>query len=86
MGAISTKPKDGAAEPAKRERNNYLTQQETAAYLRLSPRTLERHRVAGSGPPFAKLGRRVVYSQLSLDDWVAARTFQSTSEADQRRP
>ncbi len=28
----------------------YLTQDEVAAVLRLSPRTLERHRLAGTGP------------------------------------
>ncbi len=62
--------------------NVYLVQQEAAAYLRLSPRTLERHRVAGTGPRFTKLGRRVVYALAELDAWATARTFQSTSEAD----
>ena len=36
--------------------NIYLTQQEAAAYLRLSPRTLERHRVTGTGSAYVKLG------------------------------
>ncbi len=62
--------------------NLYLTQQEAAAYLRLSPRTLERHRVEGTGSRFVKLGRRVLYRRSDLDDWAASRTFGSTSEAE----
>ncbi len=62
--------------------NLYLTQQEAAAYLRLSPRTLERHRVAGTGSVYVKLGRRVLYRRSDLDDWAASRTFGSTSEAE----
>ena len=61
--------------------NRFLIQQEAAAYLRLSPRTLERHRVAGSGPRFVKAGKRVLYRVDDIDAWVAARTFASTAEA-----
>ncbi len=62
--------------------NLYLTQEEAAAYMRLSPRTLERHRVEGTGSRFVKLGRRVLYRRSDLDDWAASRTFGSTSEAE----
>ena len=57
-----------------------LSQHEAAVYLRLSERTLERFRVSGEGPRFARLGRRVVYRQSDLDAWVAARVVVSTSE------
>ena len=60
----------------------YLTQLEVAALLRLSPRTLERHRVSGTGPAYTKLGRRVVYRRDEVDDWAARNTVSSTSEAD----
>lgn len=60
--------------------NHYLTQNEAAAALRLSPRTLERHRLTGTGPKFKKLGRRVVYSRADIEAWVSASTFSSTSE------
>ena len=60
-----------------------LTQHEAAAELRLSERTLERARVAGSGPPFCKLGRRVFYRQCDIQNWVASRVVNSTSEATQ---
>ena len=61
--------------------NWYLTQEEAAAYIRLSPRTLERHRVAGTGPRFIKAGRRVLYRRDALDDWTTERTFTSTAAA-----
>jgi predicted DNA-binding transcriptional regulator AlpA len=60
----------------------YLTQLEVAALLRLSPRTLERHRVSGTGPAYTKLGRRVVYRRDEVDAWAARNTVSSTSEAD----
>jgi hypothetical protein len=56
-----------------------LTQREAASVLRLSERTLERSRVTGFGPPFCKLGRRVLYRQDDLDRWIAARVVPSTS-------
>jgi len=62
----------------------YLTQKELAAYLHLSERTLERHRVCGTGPRFLKLGRRVVYRRQDIEAWAAAHTVSSTSEAEAR--
>ena len=41
--------------PAQPQR--YLTNDEAAEYLRLSPRTLEKQRVIGGGPKFRKFGR-----------------------------
>lgn len=57
-----------------------LTQREAAALLRLSERTLERFRVTGDGPKFVKAGRRVLYRQSDLDEWITARVCGSTSE------
>jgi predicted DNA-binding transcriptional regulator AlpA len=57
-----------------------LVQAEAAEFLRLSPRTLERYRVAGTGPRYCKLGRRVAYREADLDAWIAARVVGSTSE------
>jgi predicted DNA-binding transcriptional regulator AlpA len=58
-----------------------LTQSETAELLRLSERTLERWRVVGSGPVFCKLGKRVLYRQADLDEWIASHLCASTSSA-----
>ena len=45
------------AEAASRERR-YLSNEEAADFLKLSPRTLEKQRVVGGGPRFRKFGRR----------------------------
>ncbi len=63
----------------------YLTQTEAAELLRISPRTLERYRVAGSGPRFVKAGRRVIYRSSDIEAWTEANTFASTTQADQAR-
>ena len=49
----------------------------------ISPRTMQRWRLDGTGPRFLKLGRLVRYTESDLDAHKAARTFVSTSEADQ---
>lgn len=45
-----------------------LTQDELAALWRISPRTLERWRAAGTGPAWLSLNGRVIYR---LEDVVA---------------
>ena len=50
-----------------RAAQRYLTNDEAADYLRLSPRTLEKQRVIGGGPKFRKFGRRVMYAVSDLD-------------------
>lgn len=60
----------------------YLTNDEAAAYLRLSPRTLEKLRVIGGGPRFRKFGRRVMYAVADLDTWADSRSFEATSDPE----
>jgi excisionase family DNA binding protein len=60
----------------------FLTQQEAAEILRLSERTLERHRLSGDGPPFVKLGRRVVYRRADIEAWTRANNRLSTCETE----
>jgi hypothetical protein len=59
----------------------YLTNSEAAAYLNLSPRTLENWRVLGDGPRFRKFGRRVIYAIDDLELWAVAQACVSTSDA-----
>lgn len=68
------------AAPAQPQR--YLTNDEAADYLRLSPRTLEKHRVIGGGPRFRKFGRRVMYAIADLDAWADSRSFEATSDPE----
>ena len=56
-----------------------------AEYLGVSKKTLERMRVEGGGPPFKKIGHRVMYSDHDIQRWVEENTFQSTSEFYQRQ-
>lgn len=68
--------------PTAAQPQRYLTNDEAADYLRLSPRTLEKQRVFGSGPKFRKFGRRVMYAVADLDAWAAERSFDSTSDPE----
>jgi len=58
----------------------YLSNDEAAQVLKLSPRTLEKFRVIGGGPRYRKLGRRVVYSVQDLEAWAEARACENTSD------
>jgi Helix-turn-helix domain len=59
----------------------YLITREAAEILGLSPRTLEKHRVYGTGPRFLKLGGRVVYKIEDLRSWAERGARSSTSDA-----
>lgn len=63
-----------------------LTTAEAATYTRMGKASLERLRVTGGGPRFArlganKLGSSVRYRRSDLDEWIASRLVSSTSEA-----
>ena len=60
--------------------DRYLRTPEAARFLGLSPRTLEKHRVYGTGPVYHKLGGRVVYALDDLKAWVARGMRASTSD------
>ena len=53
-------------------------------FVGLSVRTLERHRLAGTGPQYARLGRLIRYRQSDLKDWVDSNLRNSTSEMSRR--
>jgi predicted DNA-binding transcriptional regulator AlpA len=67
---------DQSATPAR-----FLDNREAAAYLNLSPRTLEKLRSQGGGPQFRKFRRRVRYAVSDLELWANARIYDSTSDA-----
>jgi len=58
----------------------YLRTPEAARMVGLSIRTLEKHRIYGTGPRYSKLGGRVVYSVEDLQAWVSRGTKSSTSD------
>jgi predicted DNA-binding transcriptional regulator AlpA len=53
---------------------------EAARFVGLSIRTLEKHRIYGTGPRYSKLGGRVVYRLEDLQAWVDAAVKASTSD------
>ena len=62
------------------KRPDLLTTPEAAAYVRRSPRTLERYRVTGEGPNFLKPDGRVLYRRADLDQWLEGSVRRSTSD------
>ena len=59
---------------------HYMNTREAAAWLGLSPRTLDRYRVSGEGPAFHRFGSRVRYLPADLEEWASARRRVSTSD------
>ena len=81
----ATRPVKGAGEaqtPQVCFAPRYLTNNEAAAFLRLSPRTLEKQRVIGGGPRFHKFGRRVMYALTELEAWASERSFETTFDPE----
>ena len=75
----------GQEEPEMDDSGCYMKTEEVAAYLGLSPRTLERYRWSGAGPEFFRFGNRVRYLRAHLVAWAAARRARSTSDDGRRR-
>ena len=71
-----------AAQPSAATPGNpeFLTNDEAAAFLRLSPRTLEKQRVLGGGPRYRKFGARVLYAVGDLRTWADGRAYGMTSD------
>jgi predicted DNA-binding transcriptional regulator AlpA len=61
--------------------DSLLSQKQAAHALGLSVRTLERHRLAGTGPRYARLGRLIRYRECDLAEWVRDSLRRSTSQS-----
>lgn len=70
--------------PSPQQDLTYLTNEEAAARLRISPGTLERMRTKGTGPRFCKAGpgkrSRVLYHPADVEAWLQKFSFQAVSE------
>ena len=59
-----------------------VTQEEVAEYLSVSTRTLEHWRRVNLGPPYVKLGTRIVRYRISeIQNWLASTTHTHQGEA-----
>jgi hypothetical protein len=61
--------------------DKHLTQSVLADRWGLSPRTLERWRWTGEGPPFLKVGRRVCYRIGDIEAFEAQRVQTATADS-----
>ena len=50
----------------------YVPEDELAPVIRKSPRTLQRWRRLGEGPPHTKIGRTVYYNLEAVRKWLAS--------------
>lgn len=66
------------------EQSKVVTSKVAAAIVGLSESTLAKLRLNGNGPVYCKLGRRVVYRPIDLDQWLQSRIARDTSDADAR--
>lgn len=71
---------DGGSTSMNYQSGDYIGTREAAAFLGLSPRTLDRYRVTGEGPAFHKFGARILYARADLQAWAGARRMTSTSD------
>lgn len=64
----------------------FFDREGAADFLGLSPRTLDRRRIDGTGPVYRRLGpRRIVYSRADLLAYLNGSRFSSTSEESRQR-
>lgn len=63
-----------------------LTVKEAAVYVPLAKSTLDKFRVAGGGPRFIKIGKRVLYDTADLDGWMEAQKRNSTADTGGTTP
>jgi len=62
----------------------YLNTREAAAHIRdkglpCSPNTLTKLRCVGGGPKFYSFGRRIIYTEPTLDEWIVERLGEAKS-------
>lgn len=58
----------------------YLRGGEAAELIGVSVRTLEKYRCTGGGPPFLKVGSRVLYLREDVETWLQRHRCQNTSD------
>ena len=65
--------------------NTFTTLKDQAKVHHSSTRTLERWRTTGTGPPYIKVGAKILYWPVGSEpynEWARERTVRSTAEAD----
>lgn len=69
--------------------SEYLNCSQAGEYLQMSPRTLERWRIYGTGPVYIKVGKgiraKVLYRKADIDSWLETNEHQKTDEYVKRK-
>jgi helix-turn-helix protein len=52
--------------------SEFLSKEELASELDRNPRTLDRWRALGIGPPRTLVGRKVMYRRASVEKWLTS--------------
>lgn len=60
--------------------NKLITPLKVAELLSVSALTLRKWRWEGKGPKFIKAGRKVLYREQDIENWVTGQTRRSTSD------
>jgi hypothetical protein len=68
-------------EEPKNRNNTLLKTEATANRLNVSPRTLEKWRLSGSGPLYIKMGSLVYYAEADIENWLVRQKRRSTSDS-----
>jgi predicted DNA-binding transcriptional regulator AlpA len=59
----------------------YIDEDELDERYHIRPRTAQRWRAEGGGPPFVRLGkRRIAYRVADVEAWLAERTYKSRAD------
>ena len=58
----------------------FLRTKEAARFIGVSPHTLEKHRIYGTGPQYSKIGGRIIYAVKDLREWVERGARRATSD------
>ena len=56
------------------DKKNFLNEKEVQREYGLNARTLQRERSLGTGVPYVKMGRRVLYKRTDLDKFIEKHT------------
>ena len=67
------------------EPSGYLDEEGLRDHYLISPRTAQRWRTTGDGPPFIRLGRRrVIYRIADVEQWLTRRTYRHLADEASR--
>ena len=69
-GAAMTQPEDAPATVPPNLLADWISREQLARELGLTPDTLARWEARRQGPPCTRIGRKTLYRRLAVQDWV----------------